>query len=95
MSITANDVKHIARLARLGVSEEEIAHLTQDLDRILKMVAEMDSLDVSDVAPMAHPADHKQPLREDIVTEQNQRDILMSQAPLTEAGLFLVPKVIE
>lgn len=95
MSISSDDVKHIAHLARLGLSEDEVTHLTKDLARILEMVTKMDQLDTSSVQPMAHPAETKQRLREDVVTEVNQRELLMQNAPAQEAGLFLVPKVIE
>lgn len=95
MSITTEDVKHIAHLARLGINDEQVKHLTSDLTRILDMVAKMDELDTSQVEPMAHPSDKKQFMRQDAVTALNQRELLMANAPRQEAGLFLVPKVIE
>ena len=95
MSLTKDDVSKIAHLARLNVADDELNKLTGDLDNILKLVAEMDSADTSNVAPLAHAYDAVQPLRDDVVTETNQRDHFQSIAPSTHMGLYIVPKVIE
>ncbi len=95
MSLTSDDVEKIARLAKLAVDANEIEALGQDLSNILDLVAQMDAVDTTGVEPMAHPLEMTQRLRADVVSEQNQRDKYQTVAPETEAGLYLVPKVIE
>ena len=95
MSLTPEDVKKIAHLARLGIEEQAIAHYAQDLSNILDLVAQMNALDTDNVLPMAHPLDQTQRLRADVVTETNQREAFKAIAPQTEAGLYLVPKVVD
>ena len=95
MSLTANDVKKIAHLARLGINEQQIEAYTKDLSSMLDLMTHMGQLDTSNVVPMAHPLDQTQRLRADLVIESNQRDHFQAIAPQTEAGLYLVPKVIE
>lgn len=95
MSLSIDDVKKVARLARLAIPEDQLASLNKDLDRILNLVSQMDREDTSQVAPLAHPYDTTQPLRPDRVTEQNERDLFQSIAPKTKAGLYVVPQVIE
>jgi aspartyl-tRNA(Asn)/glutamyl-tRNA(Gln) amidotransferase subunit C len=95
MSLTATDVKKIAHLARLGIDEQQIDSYTKDLSGILNLMTQMGQLDTSGVLPMAHPLDQSQKLRTDVVTETDQRDHFQGIAPQTEAGLYLVPKVIE
>ncbi len=95
MSLTANDVKKIAHLARLGIAEQDVEHYAKDLSGILDLMTRMGQLDTSGIAPMAHPLDQTQRLRADLVTESNQREHFQAIAPQTEAGLYLVPKVIE
>lgn len=95
MSLTANDVKKIAHLARLGIEESQIEHYAQDLSKVLDLMTQMSQTDTRDVKPMAHPLDQIQRLRPDSVSETNQRENFQAIAPQTEAGLYLVPKVIE
>ncbi len=95
MALDRSDVEKIAHLARLAVSEEDIQAYTRSLSGILKFVEQMDSADVANVTPMAHPLDAIQRLREDEVRETNQREKFQSIAPQVEAGLYLVPRVIE
>ncbi|AEF99497.1 Asp-tRNA(Asn)/Glu-tRNA(Gln) amidotransferase subunit GatC [Methylomonas methanica] len=95
MSLTASDVKKIAHLARLGIQEQQIYSYTDDLSNMLDLMTQMGQLDTSGVAPMAHPLDQMQRLRDDAVTETDQRDHFQAIAPQTEAGLYLVPKVID
>ncbi len=95
MALQRSDVEKIAHLARLAVSTEELADYTRSLSDILEFVEQMDSTDVAHVAPMAHPLDAVQRLREDAVRETDQRDKFQSIAPSVEEGLYLVPKVIE
>ena len=95
MSLTPEEVKKIAFLARLSIKEENIDQYSQDLSGILHLVEQMNAADTDNVEPMAHPQDAMQRLRADAVTEIDQREKLMSNAPLTENGLFLVPKVLD
>jgi len=95
MSLTASDVKKIAHLARLGIDEQQIDSYANDLSNILDLMTQMGQMDTAGVAPMAHPLDQMQRLRDDRVTENNQREHFQAIAPQTEAGLYLVPKVIE
>lgn len=96
MSLTPDDVRTIARLARLAISEQDIPRYADNLSRILDFVAQLDQADTSHVVPMAHPLSSlTQRLRDDVVTETNQRDLFQENAPQVDAGLYLVPKVIE
>jgi aspartyl-tRNA(Asn)/glutamyl-tRNA(Gln) amidotransferase subunit C len=95
MSLDRSEIEKIAHLARLSVTEDEIASYTRDLSNILDLVAQMNDVDTSDVAPMAHPLRMGQRLRPDCISESDQRELFQSIAPLTEDGLYLVPKVIE
>lgn len=95
MSIDQGEVRRIAHLARLAVSEDEAGSLSGDLSRILDLVAQMNSIDTAGVTPMAHPLDMAQRLRADEVSESDQRSLFQSIAPSVEEGLYLVPKVIE
>jgi aspartyl-tRNA(Asn)/glutamyl-tRNA(Gln) amidotransferase subunit C len=95
MSLTPDEVRSIARLARIAISDRDIPRYAENLSRILDFVAQLDRADTVKVAPMAHPLDMNQRLREDAVTESNQRDLFQKNAPQIEAGLYLVPKVIE
>ena len=95
MSLTASDVKKIAHLARLGIDEQQIDNYANDLSNILDLMTQMGQTDTSGVMPMAHPLDQMQRLRPDAVTETDRRAHFQSIAPQTEAGLYLVPKVIE
>ncbi len=95
MSLERSDVVSIAHLARLAIAEDDIPVYARNLSNILDLVAQMNAVDTSDVEPMAHPLDMTQRLREDAVTETNQREKFQAIAPSVEAGLYLVPKVIE
>ena len=95
MSLTPDDVKKIAHLARLGINESDIDDYASNVSNILNLVEQMNSIDTSNVSPMAHPQDVCQRLRADDVLEENQRERFQKIAPLTENGLYLVPQVIE
>lgn len=95
MSLEKADVEKIAHLARLQINEQDIPEYTRNLSSILELVEQMGAVDTHGITPMAHPLDIAQRLRADIVTEANQREKFQAIAPQTEAGLFLVPKVIE
>ncbi len=95
MSLSRQDVEKIAELARLKLTDDEIADYTQTLSRILSLVEQMNAADTNDVEPMAHPQDTRLRFRDDAATAPDRRDALQAIAPKTEAGLYLVPKVVE
>ena len=95
MSLSEDDVAKIAHLARLAMEPRETGSLGRELSSILDLVAQMDAVDTTGVSPMAHPLEMAQRLREDVVTEENRRDLYQAGAPAVVNGLFLVPKVIE
>jgi aspartyl-tRNA(Asn)/glutamyl-tRNA(Gln) amidotransferase subunit C len=95
MSLSTADVEKVARLARLAMSEPEIQAAQSQLSNIFGLIAEMQAVDTSGIEPMSHSQDLSQRLREDVVTETNQREAFQAIAPQTEAGLYLVPQVIE
>ena len=95
MSLRSEDVKKIAHLARLAIDESDIDAYAKNLSSILDLVEQMNNVETAGVIPMAHPQDIAQRLREDEVLEKNQREHFQRIAPSTEAGLYLVPKVIE
>jgi len=95
MSFSVTDIEKIAQLARLSVSEEDCSFYAGQLDRIFELVEQMSSVDTTETEPMAHPQDICLRLREDSVTQENQRELYQSLAPEVEQGLYLVPKVIE
>lgn len=95
MSLTHDEVKKIAHLARLSLPEAQIDEYAQRLGGILAMVAQLQEAPTAGIQPMAHPLDAIQRLRPDAVTEDNHREAYQTIAPDTEDGLYLVPKVIE
>ena len=95
MTLTVKEVKNIAHLARLGFSDEEIEGFTGNLSSIIDLVNQLDEAETKDVVPMAHPLHMNQPMRQDTVTESDQRDRYQENAPRTEAGLYLVPRVLD
>jgi len=95
MSLSKQDIDHIARLARLHVPEEEKGDYVRKLSQIIELVEQLGAVETVGVVPMAHPLDMVQRLRPDAVTETNQRDYLQQNARDTENGLYTVPKVIE
>jgi len=95
MSLTADDVKKIAHLARVGIDDQDIQSYAKDLSGMLELMVQMSELNTDGIMPMAHPLDQVQRLRPDVVTEHDQREQFQAIAPQVEAGLYLVPKVIE
>jgi aspartyl-tRNA(Asn)/glutamyl-tRNA(Gln) amidotransferase subunit C len=95
MSLDADQVRKIAHLARLAVDESAIAEYARNLSRILELAEQMNAVDTAGIEPLAHPLDASQRLRSDEVTEADQREQFQAIAPQVEAGLYLVPKVIE
>ena len=95
MSLSIADVEKVARLARLAMTEQEIQTAQAQLSNIFGLIAEMQAVDTTGIEPMSHSQDLSQRLREDAVSEANQREAFQAIAPQTEAGLYLVPQVIE
>jgi aspartyl-tRNA(Asn)/glutamyl-tRNA(Gln) amidotransferase subunit C len=95
MSLSREDVEKIAHLARLAIDESDIPRYAKDLSNILDLVEQMNAVDTTGIEPMAHPFDASQRLRDDTVTETNERERFQAVAPQVENGLYLVPKVIE
>ena len=95
MSLTLEQVRQIAYLARIGIGDEDAERYADDLSSILDFVAQMNAVDTEAIEPMAHPLDLPQRLRPDEVTEEDQREKFQAIAPAVENGLYLVPKVIE
>lgn len=93
------DVKRIAHLSRLAISDEEAKSTLNQLQKVFQLVEQMQAVDTNGIEPLAHPIEQimsiAQPLREDFVTEQDQRDAHLINSPAQYEGLFLVPKVIE
>jgi aspartyl-tRNA(Asn)/glutamyl-tRNA(Gln) amidotransferase subunit C len=95
MSLSKQDVERIAHLARIGIAEQDAPGYARNLSDILDFVAQMNAVDTAGVEPMAHPLDASQRLRDDAVTETDRREAFQAVAPRVEAGLYLVPKVID
>ncbi|MFV0664749.1 Asp-tRNA(Asn)/Glu-tRNA(Gln) amidotransferase subunit GatC [Denitromonas sp.] len=95
MSLSIDEVRHIARLARIELGEGEAQDTLDKLNNIFGLIEQMQAVDTTQVEPMSHPQDVAQRLRDDIVTESDRRDAYQRVAPQVEAGLYLVPKVIE
>ncbi|HSW93194.1 MAG TPA: Asp-tRNA(Asn)/Glu-tRNA(Gln) amidotransferase subunit GatC [Gammaproteobacteria bacterium] len=95
MSLTSDDIKKIAHLARLDFSEADTALYTKQLSNILHFIEQMNQADTRKVEAVAHSLDLTQRLRQDTVSEKDERDLFQSIAPRVEAGLYLVPKVID
>ena len=95
MSLNQEDIRKIAKLARLSVSEQEAQSAQTQLNGIFGLIAEMQAVDTAGIEPMSHAQDVTQRLRADRVTESDQRALFQSIAPQVEQGLYLVPKVIE
>lgn len=95
MALDSTEVEKIAHLARLGIDVEDIPEYARNLSDILAFVEQLNAVDTTGVEPLAHPLEATQRLRADEVTEVVDRDAFQQNAPLTEAGLYLVPRVIE
>jgi len=95
MSVDAATVQHIAKLARIAVSDQEVAALAPELSNILGWVEQLQEVDVTGVEPMTAVIPNRLRLREDAVTDGGYRDAVLANAPRAEHGFFAVPKVIE
>jgi aspartyl-tRNA(Asn)/glutamyl-tRNA(Gln) amidotransferase subunit C len=95
MSIDQATVRRIAQLARIAVTEEEVPHLQGEINAILSFVEELGAVDVVGVEPMTSVIPMKLPMRADVVTDGEIKELVLANAPLAEDDFFLVPKVIE
>jgi aspartyl-tRNA(Asn)/glutamyl-tRNA(Gln) amidotransferase subunit C len=95
VSLTTEQVKHIAMLARLSLADSEFDDVVDKLSRIVDFVDQLQAAPTDDVVPMAHPLDQAQRLRADQVTAQNERDAIQANASAVRDGYYLVPKVLE
>ncbi|MBT8109198.1 MAG: Asp-tRNA(Asn)/Glu-tRNA(Gln) amidotransferase subunit GatC [Gammaproteobacteria bacterium] len=95
MSLSKDQVQHIAMLARLKLDKNEYAESVEKLSRIVDFVDQLSQADTDGVIPMAHPLDTVQRLRPDAVIEKDERDRFQENAAAVSGGLYLVPKVIE
>lgn len=95
MSLSSEQVRHIAILARLAIGEGESDDVVEKLSRIVDFVDQLQAVATDGILPMAHPLNMSQRLRADAVTEGDQRDAIRRNAPATEGGYYLVPKVME
>jgi aspartyl-tRNA(Asn)/glutamyl-tRNA(Gln) amidotransferase subunit C len=95
MSIERQEIEKLATLSRIAISEDTLTEVSQRLSSVLELVDQLQAVNTDGVEAMSHPMKATQRLREDEVSEINQRDAFLAIAPDTEEGLFLVPKVIE
>jgi aspartyl-tRNA(Asn)/glutamyl-tRNA(Gln) amidotransferase subunit C len=95
VSLSLKEVLDVAALARIGIGEAEARAVQAELNRIFELIGRMQKVDTEGIAPMTHAQGLALRLRPDQVTESDQREVFQSIAPQTEAGLYLVPRVIE
>ncbi|HEX5258241.1 MAG TPA: Asp-tRNA(Asn)/Glu-tRNA(Gln) amidotransferase subunit GatC [Sphingomicrobium sp.] len=95
MPVSTEQVRHIARLARIAISDEEIERLAPELNNILGWIEQLAEVNTDGVEPLTAVIDQKLRLRDDVVTEGNIRDEVLANAPEAQHGFFAVPKVIE
>ncbi|MEN9773822.1 MAG: Glutamyl-tRNA(Gln) amidotransferase subunit [Pseudomonadota bacterium] len=93
--LTPQDIDRLAALARIEIDASSTQAMLHDLRTTLELIDQLQAVDTSGVQPMTHPGDTVLRLRDDQVTESDQRDRLQRGAPAVEAGLYLVPRVIE
>ena len=95
MSVTPEQVRHIAKLARIAMSDEELERLVPELNNILGWVEQLGEVNTDGVEPLTAVIDQKLRLRDDVVNDGNVRDQVLANAPEAQHGFFAVPKVIE
>ena len=95
MSVDKRTVSKVARLARIAVPEDRLEPMAKELNTILAWIEQLNEVDVEGVEPMTTPVAMELPMREDVVTDGNIRDQVLANAPRTEDGFFVVPKVVE
>jgi aspartyl-tRNA(Asn)/glutamyl-tRNA(Gln) amidotransferase subunit C len=95
VSVDKKTVSKVARLARIAVPEDRLEPMAKELNTILAWIEQLNEVDVEGVEPMTTPVAMELPMREDVVTDGNIRDQVLANAPRTEDGFFVVPKVVE
>lgn len=95
MAIESSDIAKLAKLARIEINDAAAQEAAKSISDVLALVDQLQAINTDGVLPMAHPLDAVQKLRPDVITETNQRETFQAIAPATEAGLYLVPQVIE
>lgn len=95
MALTDNDVKKIAKLARIRLSADDVAHYGREINGILKWIEQLQEVNTDGVAPLASVSDQTLPWRTDEVTDGNMQEAVLKNAPNASYGCFAVPKVIE
>jgi aspartyl-tRNA(Asn)/glutamyl-tRNA(Gln) amidotransferase subunit C len=95
MALYSEDIQRIAHLARIEITADEGVDVRSKLDSIFDLIGRMRAVDTTGIVPMSHAQEVTLPLREDVVTETNRRELYQSVAPAVQDGLYLVPKVIE
>jgi aspartyl-tRNA(Asn)/glutamyl-tRNA(Gln) amidotransferase subunit C len=95
MALSDDQVRRLARLARIAIRPQDAAPVVERLNRVLGMIDQLRAVDTTGIEPMAHALEVVQRMRADEVSEQDQRDRYQAVAPSTDKGLYLVPKVIE
>ena len=95
MSINKSDIEHLCNLSKLNLDEEEQSVFLRQMQSILDMIEELQDVDTGDIEPMAHPLQMTQRLRDDEVTEFNNREKYQKNTDFAEDGFYKVPKVID
>ena len=95
MSVTNDDVRKVANLARIDLPEEKVEPMTKELNGILKWIEQLDEVDVEGVEPMTSVVEAAIPMRKDVITDGNIQDKVLANAPRSEDGFFVVPKSVE
>lgn len=95
MSVTKEDVRKVARLSRIAVSEERLEEMTGELNGIMDWIDQLNEVDVEGVEAMTSVVETALPMREDVVTDGNIQDKVLANAPRSEDGFFVVPKAVE
>ncbi len=95
MSVTPDDVRKVARLSRIKISEERVEPMTQELNGILSWIEQLNEVDVEGVEPMTSVVETSLPMRKDDITDGNRQDEVLANAPNSADGFFVVPKVVE
>ena len=95
MSLDEDTVRHMAKLARIGIAPNEVEQYQAEMSKIIEFVAQLQTAETDGVEPLSHPVDVPPNYRPDVVNEPEQREHLQSVAPETESGLYLVPRVVD
>jgi aspartyl-tRNA(Asn)/glutamyl-tRNA(Gln) amidotransferase subunit C len=95
MSVDSDTVRRIARLARIAVDDEQLASMEKELNALLAWVEQLSEVNVNGVPPMTSVVEQKLKMRDDVVSDGGRAEDVLKNAPLSEEGFFLVPKVVE